>query len=291
MSNIWKPEEACGMAVVRDDKHLGVVVEFVLVTAEIAELWLEQNLENRAVSPERVASYALDMTANNWKFTGDPIKFDWDGRLIDGQHRLLAIIRSGCTVRMLIAKGINPTAQTVIDTGKKRTSSHALQMVGYRQAPTIVAAAARIGLTEEAGKLLNAKSTLLLPTHSEVIGWVEQNTEIEQWAQLSQKYHRAIAVAPSPLAYAMYTIIRLNGAEGIRFFDDLYAMKTEGEGDPKATLLKRLRQAVATKERISAAQVIFAIYRSWNAVKVGEELKLIKFANGANPSEIPTIAQ
>jgi hypothetical protein len=51
----------------------------------MAQTWLEKNVpHNRGVRPSVVAAYARDMLAGKWYISGDPIRFDVKGNLIDG---------------------------------------------------------------------------------------------------------------------------------------------------------------------------------------------------------------
>lgn len=62
-------------------------VKIVEVSPELASEWLKGNDFNRKLSPTITSRYADEMKNNRWAFTGDSIKFDSDGTLLDGQHR------------------------------------------------------------------------------------------------------------------------------------------------------------------------------------------------------------
>ncbi len=98
---------------------------FVNVTPPLAEMYLERNGRNRNIRPDVVSNYARDMSAHRWQITGEAIKLDADGNLLDGQHRLRAVIKSGETVTMLVIEGLPPEAQRVMDSGKPRTAGDA----------------------------------------------------------------------------------------------------------------------------------------------------------------------
>ena len=78
-------------------------IELVNVTPELAEFWLTQNSANRNVRREVWKAYARDMAAGAWKVTAETIKMSPAGRLLDGQHRLQAVVASGVTVPMFVA--------------------------------------------------------------------------------------------------------------------------------------------------------------------------------------------
>jgi hypothetical protein len=89
--------------------------ETVLVTPQIAEHWLESNVLNRQVRKSRVRTYARDMAAGKWQFNTQGITFATDGTLIDGQHRLKAVVESGASVLMVVWFNVPPTTRDVID--------------------------------------------------------------------------------------------------------------------------------------------------------------------------------
>ena len=72
------------------------------VTPELAESWLAGTDVCRPVLNRHVEKFAAEMTAGRWRLTHQGIAFDTEGKLIDGRHRLLAVIRSGATVPMLV---------------------------------------------------------------------------------------------------------------------------------------------------------------------------------------------
>lgn len=101
--------------------------EVIKVTPEMADDWLSHNVHNnRTVREEQVARYARDMVNGKWILTHQGIAFNEKGELIDGQHRLWAVLYSGCTVEMLVWHGITEEQLAKIDTGMARTSSDAI---------------------------------------------------------------------------------------------------------------------------------------------------------------------
>jgi hypothetical protein len=70
------------------------------------------------------------MKRGYWALNHQPIAFDEEGNLLDGQHRLAAIVRSGKTIRMLVARNVprefgsdgdKHFVQETIDGGKPRS--------------------------------------------------------------------------------------------------------------------------------------------------------------------------
>src|SRR5439155_25117462 len=95
-----------------------------------ASAWLQRNLHNRHLREEAVSSMARDMAAGRWQYTGEAVKFSKAGNLLDGQHRLAAVVKSETTIPILVVPGLPDSAQEVIDTGAKRTASDVLYLSG-----------------------------------------------------------------------------------------------------------------------------------------------------------------
>ena len=86
-----------------------VKTEKVLVTPHHAEKWINNMRRNRPVSDRVVNQYARDMERGNWLLTHQGIAIDEDGQLIDGQHRLWAIVLTGKSVWMTVTTGLPST--------------------------------------------------------------------------------------------------------------------------------------------------------------------------------------
>jgi hypothetical protein len=107
--------------------------EVTLVTPGLAQKWLEGNTSNRTIVQKVAEKYAADMKAGKWNgCNGETIKFGLgeDGRemLYDGQHRLWAIIESGCSIWMEVISGLRPEDRPTIDVGLQRKTGDALVM-------------------------------------------------------------------------------------------------------------------------------------------------------------------
>lgn len=98
------------------------------ITPEIATQMLLDNVHNRRLNAKRVQTLMSDMKNGNWTESPQPICFDTQNKLIDGQHRLSAVVRSGVPVVMTIAYDVPRSA--VIDKGLERSTGDALFMRG-----------------------------------------------------------------------------------------------------------------------------------------------------------------
>jgi hypothetical protein len=126
------------------------------ITPALAEYILNcHNRSNRSVRRARVAEYAKAMTEGRWLLTAKGISFDCDGRLIDGQHRLLAVIESGRDARMTVSFGEHPEAFDVIDTGATRGGADTLHAQGFKNTSALAAAARMVAAIESSSPTSN----------------------------------------------------------------------------------------------------------------------------------------
>lgn len=77
----------------------------VSVDPKQAKLWLSNNPNNRPINLLKVNSFANMMKNGLWNLKeSTPIQINKNGALINGQHRLLAILQTGLTIEMRICK-------------------------------------------------------------------------------------------------------------------------------------------------------------------------------------------
>ncbi len=107
--------------------------EWVDISPEVAKEWFDKhkNPNNRTANVPRIDAMAQDIVDGAYDVTHQGIAFTSDGKdrqISDGHHRLLAIHRSGKTVRMLVTYGIPHSA--IIDQGWTRSIAAARKMRG-----------------------------------------------------------------------------------------------------------------------------------------------------------------
>lgn len=100
------------------------------VTPDDAKFLLSKNEGNRSLLNGRVNRYAVSVNTGNWLNNPDGIKLDTTGNLIDGQHRLQTVVRTGRSVNMTIFLDCATELKSVLDTGKSRTAADISRLLG-----------------------------------------------------------------------------------------------------------------------------------------------------------------
>jgi len=107
----------------------------VLITPEMAKRMLEKNGHNRKVSTANVSKITNAMKVNKWAYNGEPIIIGEDGTLLDGQHRLLGIIKADKEIHMEVVKDVKEICEytgvnvfATIDVGKNRSAADVISI-------------------------------------------------------------------------------------------------------------------------------------------------------------------
>lgn len=99
-----------------------------VVTPAQAKQWLSvDNHRNRKIRDGRVAYLSDEIAAGRWQVTHSGIAFDQKGNLLDGQHRLAAIVKAGVAVQMVVARSVAAEAYIAMDRGSMRSIADVLR--------------------------------------------------------------------------------------------------------------------------------------------------------------------
>jgi hypothetical protein len=94
----------------------------VIVTPECAAWALQFNTNNRRLRPSHVKWLVKMMQSDEWQEQHpSPLAFSTKGILLDGQHRLTAVVQHGQQVVMTVVTGRSPETFAYIDSGEKRS--------------------------------------------------------------------------------------------------------------------------------------------------------------------------
>ena len=151
--------------------------EVLTITPEMALDMLCKNSSNRKIRQNRVRYYANQMREGKWHLTGQGITFAKDGTLLDGQHRLHAIVECEIPQEMLVVYDADKVA--TYDCGLKRSMSDQIQLANVKYANSITAnsglAVIKLYMCiEKTGAISHAMRDF---SADDVMTWVNDNME------------------------------------------------------------------------------------------------------------------
>lgn len=203
-----------------------------LVTPETARKYVSANIANRDIRPDRVVGHAAIMRRGDWKLTSNGVSFDTNGRLIDGQHRLIAVIVSGSPAWLVVVRGLEPESQDVMDTNLPRKLSDALKLRGEKNWNVLSAALRwswRLDFIEATGDV-HYGSLGLRPNTPQMIRYLDENPAIRECVRRVSNVAHQIPVR-QPLFSALWLKMSYIDEELAGVFVDMLATGLEVSGD------------------------------------------------------------
>ena len=90
-------------------QDFGLIVEVEIINPSEAEAYLTNNAKHRKIKDKKVDAYMKEMQDGKWQLNGKVLIFDANGRLLNGQHRLSAVVKSGVSLTTLVVRGVDPS--------------------------------------------------------------------------------------------------------------------------------------------------------------------------------------
>lgn len=265
-------------------------------TPELAAEFLMLNEINRPLRSQTVGVYAEQMKAGKWQFAGDSVRISKTAKLIDGQHRLQAIVKSNTTQTFNVQTGLEDESFQVMDIGRLRTGGDTVAMHGLKNYQHI-ASLIRALIQYDEGKLSE-----FLHGHVKAAS----NTDIDKYLTLpatnlnlmqeaisygTKFYSRFKALSPSWYAFFIYALSPKHYEKIVEFFD----LVTSGENigldrHPAAFVLRtnfiKMMSTTSKKSSINAIYKIAITIKAWNFFLKSRTVKVISW----NESEdFPTL--
>lgn len=265
------------------------------ITPQIAKKYLETNLENqRNITESHLSFVRQQMMQEQWQLTGQPIIFDSKGRLIDGQHRLLALIAENKSVQFLVVRGAPPSSFMVIDTGKSRSNGNILAINKVLNYNT-VAASVRGVLTYR--KALSVTIAYGDNKEKKRFGslnrqWRPSSTDIiKEYESNSDKYDYAARIAVSTRGRIPVSIVGTVASLAIveaghsyndvsDFWESFYKGTGLCEGDPVLALRNRLASNSLSQAKLPHATITLLCVKAWNSYIAGGAIKVLRVTEG-----------
>lgn len=227
----------------------GVWMQKVDISPEMAAYWLRNNFRNRPISEDVVTAYARDILAGQWVFTHQGIAFNDQDQLIDGQHRLKAIVKASVTVPMMVTFGLpskiegkEMTTMDAVDRGRTRSVADQLKIQhGIANAGIIAAvcgAIANLCFGERTRRLSVGHTLIIYNEFSHAVDWVISH----------RSKHKGLKAAGvlSGFAFALSAEGRFweGNMRGIKMFEGVMT----GEGLKDGTAMALLRKFLTSDE-------------------------------------------
>lgn len=249
------------------------------ITPELAIQLLEANTLNRTLRDTRVERYAQDMKAGKWLLNGETIKITEDGQLLDGQHRLWAVIEANTPVDMLVVRGLDERVLHTIDTGAARTFADVAKIGGHTNT-NLLAALTKIMFWWEQGARGKVSGTRA--THSQLLEVLDSNkdmpTRVAEVGSLKKIRNMGSGSALCLIYTLVYRIAPLKAQTWLEILDS-----GTGEGVDVGHPLYQMRERMvankaAHKNKMPAEEVAALYAKSWNLFVLGRTIRTLRWS-------------
>lgn len=268
-----------------------IQTEILEITPEIAEKWLTRNDMNRPRRKLFVTQLAEAIRRGEWRLNGEAIRFDRNGVLLDGQHRLTAVVEAGLPIRSVVMWGLEPDVRDTVDTGRRRSLADVLAMHGEVAVSNLAAALNLIHLWNLGEDALRSRSRHRL-SPPQGLALLAREPGIREAVSESNSVRVELSrlVTPSVLVACWYRFSQLeNGREDCEVFWEKIALEEGLNREHPCFALRRLLVDNAYRRNKTTPMIMHAwIIKAWNAFRSGETVGNISYkAGGKVPERFP----
>lgn len=243
------------------------------ITPKKAMEWLKRNIHNRPLSKKHVSFIAGLLREGKFELNGDAIRFNANGDLIDGQHRLMACIESGVSFQSLVIRGLPHSTFATFDGGRPRTAADDLHGLGERNCQ-VVSAACRAAYLLTNHEVYNETTKV---RRDQIASYLQSNPDIRDsiaYANVNQTGVMGRAIVAS----LHFLFIRKDESLASVFWERVL----KGEGLSSSMAEYKLREQVTRKRsavggRLRSPFVYGLTIKAWNARRDGTAVKTLKY--------------
>ena len=251
----------------------------ILVTPEVAQSYLLNNKRNRNVKKASLSRLSNEMKRGLWKEdTAEMIKISKTGNILDGQHRLLAVIDSGVSINFHFAIGLNDEVFTVLDTGSLRNGSDTFFIRGIKNNTSLPAMISLSCLLRKGKKDKNQQKNSKL-SNSELLQVYDVNPFF--WDSVASKsinwYNSFAKILTPSIIGGVYSLIKeVDIQKGEKFMIELCT--GIDISNPTINVLRN----TLMKDKLSLRKMpmdlkLAIIIKTWNFYKTNTTAKILKW--------------
>lgn len=258
-------------------------IKEVLVTPEYAAELLKLNTHNRNVRPSVVAKYAQQMRGGEWVLTNDAITISKGNVLLNGQHRLLAVVKANVSVPFIVFYGADDEAFDVMDTAVTRTMGDVLghhgAILGQDMAASLLMFA-KFCEDADDGTQKRFGETGYLSSRRHLLAMYDMFGEMlyPYVTAIKQMYKTGFRVVPiskmAGLALFLEARLGYKRADILRFCSMLYTDKHKDDYSV-AHIRRTLLNSRLSRKKLAVGETMRYVIYAWNAYAKNRIVKTI----------------
>ena len=263
-------------------------ISIVFVTPQMAAMFLKNQRKNRNTKQTNLQKIKKDLQEGRWRFNGDPLRFNEEGKLGDGAHRCTEIVATGIGVWCLIIKNIPDEAFDTMDTGSVRSPG---DVFGFHDIPNAVKIASLVRAynslksgsitilqgvgADHNSSATNLSSLALLDIYNEDVDGFNNAHIIA-----ASCYRKVRLMSESGIGSMAYYLIKdkHHSQEQVEdFFSQLFTLKNASLNVIRLLYDKLAPCAYNRKLKLDGRFRRAIIIKTWNCYIQGKDLKLLSY--------------
>jgi len=267
------------------DPNLNLYIIVRTIFPHEAESILEGQVKNRSLSKATVKRYAQMMSDGAWMLNGESIVFA-DGQLIDGQHRLRAVIDSKVPLTAIWVEVGNKYAFRTLDQGKKRGNADVLSIAGYNNTNELAACLALIAKIDMDWYLIgNGGGAKVTIPNYEIEDYAKKYPGLKNSMLVMSKLHKMLKVRKSVMIVLHYLLRRVEGTQNIadpkdsrvdEFFNQVFHGINLSKGSPSLALRNAFIRGLSEGVVMESGYIIKAGIICWNNWIKNKKMKILR---------------
>jgi hypothetical protein len=254
------------------------IYEEIDITPEMAKEILDADTyNNRPLSKTNVNFLVKEMEIGNWLFDGSPIRFNQNNELIDGRHRLTALVKANKTYKFSVIRGLDNESFKVMDTGDKRDGADMLAIAGVKNYCQTAAVIKTIfGFRKNL--FSHNRSTIRTLSNADILEYYDllgEEGNIDGSITFGLHYYKKYAICnATTLSSFHYLFSLINKEDADIFIHKLSSGEMLEANSPIAILRNKLIRKKMDKEfDLTQTSVNAYIVMAWNKFRCGEKCK------------------
>lgn len=267
-------------------------VQVMTIGPEEAATFLAMNTHNRMIRPRHVAFLADEIRGGRWHLTNDAITVSETNVLLNGQHRLRAIIDAGTPVQLLVLFGADVESQVVTDTGNRRNLADALRIAGFDNLAALAATVTFVFRMTDPLLSFPATRAKKYPYQPQIDFAIKHESELFEAIRMARHVREHLVFPGRIISGLWFLQAELDREDADTFWCSIASGAALAEDDPRLIWRRwceRLRtngRNTITTEPVQVAMVI----KAWNTWRAGGTTRLLTWKpGGASPEAFPEL--
>ncbi len=240
--------------------------ELMMVGPATAQKILDNNYDGqRKIKDSVVKKYAAMMKSGNWPpAAGDFIRISKSGKLLNGQHRLSAVVEADMTIGFWVLSGVDERVFQYVDDGYNRNASSFLKCANANS----VAALAKSVVSMKTNHTFYAtlRGTDLIPRF-EVVKYAEENTDtLLEIIRQAKRVRNSLTMGSEKTIATVLTLVRYKFGQNTMdaFVEEIANPKTVGMSNMiKLFSTKLLKRGTGSDNNTWLASTLYSVFLAW----------------------------